>query len=257
MRQKIVRNNFLKTPAKPTINYSHPIGIKWGEVKDIAGIDDVIIVRSGPSVKDIDIEKLKEYAERTNAYIIAVNGAGEHVNFADAWFTLDPWGLNGGQIPKSFSGDLYAAVPDDYGTPSAKSLQHRVSPNSGVIFLHRLQSHNYVNISSESAYTLGLSDDRRCISTGNSGYGALNLAYHFKPKRIFMLGIDGSVGYFYQSKTPNKSLSHLKLLFKSTVKQLDAHKIKVYNVSPNSTVDAFEKIKPNEFYKLMMDHEEK
>lgn len=251
MRQKINRNNFLKTPPRVRVTYNHPVGIKWGEVKEVDGIDDIIIVRSGPSVNAIDIEKLREYGDRNNVYIIAINGAGEHVNFADAWFTLDPWGLNGGQIPKDFSGELYAAVPDDYGTPTAKSLQHRVNPYNGITFLHRLQSHNYVNISSESAYTLGLSDDKRCISTGNSGYGALNLAYHLKPKRIFMLGIDGSVGYFYKSNTVNKNLSHLRRLFKSTTAQLKKHNIQVYNVSPLSSVDAFEKIRPEQFYELL------
>ncbi len=251
MRQKVVRNNFFKTPNKPVINYNNPIGIRWGEIKEILDIDDIIIVRSGPSVNDIDLNYLKQYAERTNAYIIAVNGAGEHVNFADAWFTLDPWGLNGSQIPKNFSGELYAAVPDDYGTPTAKSLQHRVSPNSAVTFLHRLQSHNFINVSSETAYTLGLSEDRRCISTGNSGYGALNMAYLLKPKRIFLLGIDGTIGYFYSSKVVNKQLTYLKQLFKSAVPQLDKHGIKVYTVNPKSTVDAFEKITPDKFYELM------
>ena len=43
MRQKVVRNNFFKTPNKPVINYNNPIGIRWGAIKEILDIDDIII----------------------------------------------------------------------------------------------------------------------------------------------------------------------------------------------------------------------
>ena len=100
-------------------------GIKWGVVeKPIKKIRNVIIVASGPSVNDINLPMLKRIPD---TYIIAVNGAGSHVPFADAWFTLDPWGLDGPQLPAPFSGKLYAAVPDDFGTPNARTIKHRVT----------------------------------------------------------------------------------------------------------------------------------
>lgn len=220
-------------------------GIKWGRVDRVEQIDNVIIVASGPSVNDIDMDAVKSFK---NKFVIAVNGAGQHVPFANAWFTLDPWGLEGPQLPgPEFKGRLYAAVPDDYGTPNARCTQHRIRPRAKITYLHRLQSHNYTNVSSDSAYKLGLSEDPSCINTGNSGYGALNLAYHMRPKRIFLLGIDGSIGYFYTKKQANRPLSNIQILFNSSKPQLDANNIEVYNVSPKSTVSCFPKLTPEQF----------
>lgn len=229
-------------------------GIKWSRVdKPREPLENVIIVASGPSVNDIDMSILRDFKSK---FVITVNGAGRHVEFGDAWFTLDPWGLNGPQLPgANFKGKLYAAVPDDFGTPSAKCVRHRTTPRARINFLHRLQSHNYTNISSDTAYKLGLSEDASCINTGNSGYGALNLAYHMRPKNIYLLGIDGTMGYFYTKKGTNRPLTYISTLFKSAVPQLDAAGIKVYNVSPRSTITCFEKLTPHAFHQRLIDAE--
>lgn len=229
-------------------------GIKWSRVdRPVERPENVIIIASGPSVNDIDMPILREFKDK---FVITVNGAGQHVEFGDAWFTLDPWGLNGPQLPGgNFKGKLYAAVPDDFGTPSAKSVHHRIAPRAKIDFLHRLQSHNYTNISSETAYKLGLSEDPSCINTGNSGYGALNLAYHMRPKNIYLLGIDGTVGYFYTKREKNRPLTYISTLFKSAVPQLDAAGIKVYNVSPRSAVTCFEKLTAQTFHQRLVNAE--
>lgn len=229
-------------------------GIKWSRVeRPPRQPENIIIIASGPSVNDIDMSLLKSFP---NKFVITVNGAGKHIDFADAWFTLDPWGLNGPQLPPdTFKGKLYAAVPDDFGTPNAKCVQHRVTPRAKINFLHRLQSHNYTNVSSETAYKLGLSEDSSCINTGNSGYGALNLAYHMRPKNIYLLGIDGTIGYFYSNKDRNRPLTYISTLFKSAVPQLEAAGIKVYNVSPRSKVTCFEKLTAQQFHKRLTDAE--
>lgn len=222
-------------------------GIKWGRVeRHPQQIENIVIVASGPSVKDINLDAVKRMKNR---YVIAVNGAGQHVPFANAWFTLDPWGLHGPQLPsKDFAGRLYAAVPDDYGTPAARSLQHRVVPTAKITYLHRLQAHNYTNVSSDTAYVLGLSEDQSCISTGNSAYGAMNLAYHMRPKNIYLLGVDGTIGYFYTDKQKNLPLTYINTLFNSTLPQLKAADIKVFNVSPASKVTCFEKLTATQFH---------
>lgn len=225
-------------------------GVKWSRVAKIENLQTVVIVASGSSVRHIDMGVVRRLQQR-GAHIIAVNGAAEVYNFADSWFTLDPWGLHGPQIPKPFSGKLFAAVPDDYGSPTARSSQHRFTPKSGITFLHRLQSHNFMTTSSDSAYVLGLSEDSSCISTGNSGYGALNLAYHFRPKRIYLLGIDGGMGYFYTTNKKNRPLKTLEILFNSTVDQLAARGIEVVNVSPDSVVKCFPKISQAEFNSII------
>lgn len=210
-------------------------GITWGEVQGRAINDVAIIVASGPSLTGFDFDRLRGLGT-----IITVNNSVKSVPFADIWFTLDPWGLHGPQLPSAeFTGKMYAAVPEDFGTPKAQTPQHRHKPDSRITFLHRLRSHNKVGVSSETAYKLGLSEDKSCISTGNSGYGAFNLAYHLRPKKILLLGIDGSLGYFYTKSETNRPLRYLPAMFASTVSQIQAANIKVINGSINSAITSF------------------
>lgn len=213
-------------------------GVKWQPIEPLDSIKRVIIIASGPSLMNYDLKKLK----KIDAYKITINESGKWAPFADAWFTLDPWGLTTGQIPTYFQGKKFAAVPDDYGTASARCKDHRVAAPDDVQFLHRLQSHNNPYMSSNTAFILGLSEDTGCINTGNSAYGALNLAYHHRPEKILLLGVDGTSGYFYPSKKNNGSLSTLPSLFASTVDQLKANKIQVVNGSIKSRVNAFERM---------------
>lgn len=210
------------------------IGIKWGSAEELPQSDKVIIIGSGPSLIGFDFNKLRGLGT-----IIAVNGSADSVPFADIWFTLDPWGLEGPQLPTNFNGRLVAAVPEDYGTPHAQSRQHRVVPRANMLFLHRLRSNNYVNASSENSFKLGLSPDPSCISTGNSGYGAFNLAYHLAPKKILMLGIDANIGYFYTDKSRNRPLTHLAKMFDSTKSQIEKSGISVINGSINSGITTY------------------
>lgn len=220
-------------------------GVKFGKVDVSQKYKNIIIVASGPSVKNIDLVKLRNLDD---TFIIAVNGSGAHVPFADAWFTLDPWGLDGPQLPKNFNGKLYAAVPQDFGTRFARIEQYRKVPTANITYLHRLISHNYTNVTSETAYVEGLSEDTGCISTGNSGYGALNVAYHMRPFNIFLLGIDGNLGYWYPSDKSNRPLNYLPTMMDSAKPQLDDAYINVYTVSPTSAINTFDKLTPEEFY---------
>lgn len=209
-------------------------GIKWGRVSPKDVNQNIIIVASGKSLQGFDFNRLKGLG-----YIIAVNGSGDSVPFADAWFTLDPWGLNGPQLPNNFAGKLFAAVSEDFGTAKASVAEHRITPDPRITFLHRLRQHNYTNVSSETAYKLGLSEDTSCINTGNSGYGALNLAYHYRPKKILLLGIDGGMGYHYTNQKSNRPLTYLPEMFQSAVTQLQESGIQVINGSINSAITAF------------------
>lgn len=222
-------------------------GIKFGKVNSDKKYNNIIIVASGSSVKNINLNVMRKFSGK-DTFIIAVNGSGSFVPFADAWFTLDPWGLDGPQLPKNFKGTLYAAVPQDFGTKFARIEQYKKIPQANITYLHRLISHNYTNVTSETAYMLGLSEDTGCISTGNSGYGALNLAYHMKPNNIFLLGFDGDTGYWYPSDKTNRKLNYLPLMMDSAKEQLERNNINVYNVSPHSSINTFEKIPVDEFY---------
>lgn len=219
-------------------------GIEWGRVNPDDVKDNIIIVGSGKSLIGFNFNKLKGLGT-----IIAVNGAGNAVPFADIWFTLDPWGLNGPQLPQNFRGRMFAAVAEDYATPQAQSPAHRITPDPRITFLHRLRSHNKPNVSSETSYKLGLSEDTSCINTGNSGYGALNLAYHYRPKKILLLGIDGSIGYFYTNNTSNRPLTYLPHMFASAEPQLKNAGIELINGSINSAITTYPRFTVDESLK--------
>jgi hypothetical protein len=209
-------------------------GITWGSVAGKGAHEKVIIVASGRSLEGFDFERLRGLGT-----IIAVNGAGSSVPFADMWFTLDPWGLHGPQLPVNFRGQKYAAVSEDFGRDYAVVAEHRKVPAPNITFLHRLRQHNLAGVSSETAFKKGLSEDNSCINTGNSGYGALNLAYHLRPKKILLLGIDGGMGYFYTKDSSNRPLTYLPEMFDSSLPQLQEAGIEVINGSINSAIKTF------------------
>lgn len=222
-------------------------GIQWGKVDHPEKINDVVIVCSGSSLTEIDLTKLKS----KSCFIITVNGAGNSIDFADAWFTLDPWGLAGPQLPSKHTGKLYAAVPEDFGTNYARCKQHRCRPPRNVTFLHRLMGSNMIN--DTTSHKLGLSEDKSCINTGNSGYGAINLAYHLRPKRIVILGMDAGMGYFYTKEKTNRTLNVLPQLCASAVPQLNAAGIEVINGSQISKVKCFPTMSPTEAIGILHD----
>ena len=225
-------------------------GIEWSRVEPPdTQIENVVIVASGRSVSTVDLILI---SNAKSTHIIGVNDSGKHIPRMDSWITIDPWGLNGPQLPTKPCTTIYAAVPEDFGTVFAKTSQHRISAPTTVKFLHRLRSHNKPNVSSTTAFRLGLSDDMGCISTGNSGYGALNLAYHLRPKRIFLVGIDGDVNYFYSPTKGGGNLSALPQLFESSVEQFRDANIAVFNVNPKSTVTCFPFITPDEFHEMLI-----
>lgn len=214
-------------------------GVKWGTVTEQH--DNIVIVCSGGSLRNFNMGLLTNIG-----HIICVNNSYSGVPFYDSWFTLDPWGLSGEQLPKKGKGKLYAAVPQDFGTSYAKATQHRIKAPDNITYLNRLMSHNNPAVSSETAYRLGLSEDNGCINTGNSGFGALNLAYHMRPKKILILGMDGDIGYYYTQTQKNRALKFLPLMMESAVKQLNQRSIKVINGSKNSSITCFDRYTPDE-----------
>lgn len=214
-------------------------GIRWSKITPDKNIEKVIIVGTGPSLDKFDFNKLHK-----KGFIIAVNDAHKYVPFADAWFTLDPWGLGGSQTPdKNFAGQLWAAVPDDFGQSDAKCPTHRINPLPNIKFLHRIAFHTG-QITVDDYLTWGLAEDKGSINSLNSGYGALNIAYHLRPRKILLLGIDATSGYFFDPTKRTRSLNFLPWIFESAKPQLDAVNIKVVNGSHISKITCFEKLSP-------------
>ena len=223
-------------------------GIQWGRVSPDLKATKIVIVGSGTSLKGFDFNRLN----RDDYYTISINDSVKGVPFANAWFTLDPWGLEGPQLPKEpFAGKLFAAVPQDYGRRDAKNPAHRVVPKREITYLQRLISNNLEEQqSTDMAFLLNLAEDVRCISTGNSGYGAFNIAYHLRPQKILLLGLDAGMGYFYTPSKSNRPLSYLPRMFNSTQKQIEEANIEVINGSKNSKILTYPRFSIDEALEL-------
>ena len=169
-----------------------------------------IIVASGQSAKD--------FIAPLGVDIIAVNNAISRVPTAKYWFTLDPANYNLKIInDKSIKAIKYVACPDAFNLPD------------DVIRCKRVENHNRSRVFNQNCYeyflyqskaTLGLSLEHLHISTGNSGYGALNLAYHLGYKDIALIGIDGTDKISLDNNSDARGYIYLNQLFDSVQKNL-------------------------------------
>jgi hypothetical protein len=211
-----------------------------------------IIVGGGASLKGFDFMSLRD----RGCYIIAVNDAAEFVPFADAWFTVDPWGLQGPQLPSvSFNGTLFAAVPLDYGSPGALSRMHRAVPTRDITYVQRLAHPPIPHIPSHRAKQIKeFTKDRSAVLTGNSVFSAMNLAVHMGAKHIAILGVDGGGRYFYKNRNKiiNNKLGHLPRVFNDFHPYLYQNGIRVFNGSPTSKVTCFPRSTPERAVELVV-----
>lgn len=209
---------------------------EYGSVQPTKSARKAVVIASGKSLKGFDLWKLN----RPDIFTITVNDSVKSAIFADAWFTLDPWGLDGPQLPSDkFQGKLYAAVPEDFGDPNCPCRNHRIDPPPNITYLRRVQGK-------------GLSLEPDTIHTGNSGFGAFNLATLLGAKYILLLGIDATRGYFYSDTKFNQNLNHLPEMFLLTLPQLQKMGIKVFNGSPESRVHCFTRYEPDYALELFL-----
>lgn len=186
----------------------------------------VAVVGSGPSLRDIAPNEIV----RCGATVIAVNGAIDWLGRADYWFTLDPSQVNMVRARHRVEGCRYVmALPRIARCPD------------GVTRLLRVEG----SLFGRARAPGGLSDEPGAINTGNSGFGALNLAYHMRPRKILLLGVDAKQERRVDGGMP-RSLEHLPALFASAVPQLKAAGIDVVNGSPDSKVTCFTRMTPRE-----------
>jgi len=109
-----------------------------------------------------------------------------------------------------------------------------------VKILKRIQGEKYGRAKAPG----GLSDDPTAINTGNSGFGALNLAYHMRPEKIVLLGIDANHNLPRVTGGYSRSLDHLPELFGTACPQLKAAGIQVVNGSLISKITCFPRVSP-------------
>jgi hypothetical protein len=192
------------------------------------GADRVLIVASGPSVEAVG----RSLPKLQGVHVIAVNEAIKWLPHADSFFTMDPDRRMRPLLSRPRAGVRYYLAYEE--KLNFKNVTH----------LQRIMS---VGVRGSC---FGLMEQPDQISAGNSAYGALNLAYHMRPKRIAFLGLDGTdKGHAYSGTNPGWSLKHLPELFDSTLPQLTAANIQVVNGSPGSKIESFPRMSPQEALK--------
>lgn len=192
--------------------------------------EKIVITGSGKSLDDF-------VQPDDSWFVICVNNSINHPNVkrCDLWFTLDLSQENIDIILNQHEHvDKVVAYSggdnrlDDEMLESIFKVAYRLDrvadPSTGKMMYHR-----------------EFQEDPTKISTGNSLYGALNLAYHLNPKVILLCGLDANQECKFDGSKP-RNLSHLPELFKSTKRQLNYKGIKVYNSCLYSAVDCFEKL---------------
>lgn len=148
---------------------------------------------------------------------IAVNGAIDWLCDPDYFFTLDPTKENINRIrSRRHDVQYHAAVPDSVKLPDYVTRYIRVA--------RRDYPEPQIKTPSWWAWRLsavyGLNKNPMCINTGNSAYGALNLAYHLGAKKVMIIGVDCDNceriegGY-------SGNLSHVPQLFASALSQIE------------------------------------
>ena len=209
---------------------------KFGRVNHYS--DRWAIIGTGPSVEGVDLSPLRDH----DITVVAVNGA---IRFAapDLWFTLDPSEVNLHIMRSAVPGvHYYAALAERRGRPHSRLVAHDV-PEGRITYLRRVNGTGPIN-SQE-----GLAVDPGHISSGNSAYGALNLAWHgimpgLGPSRAILLGVDGGGQYAHGLRGRTGPMDHVPNLFRSALPQLHERRLEVWNGSPDSTVDCFPRVAP-------------
>jgi len=185
--------------------------------------DKIIIVCSGMSAKN--------FKPPRGVFVVAVNGAIDWIDRADAFFTLDPSKENVKRMSEQRAGVKYYTAYN--------------KPFNNVTMLERIESPKMND--GRFAGVSGLSKDKNKINTGNSAYGALGLAFSMGAKKIVIIGLDGGEDRVEGGKS--NDLSHLPELFKTTVNQLNESGVKVVNASMDSKIECFQKMTHKEAIK--------
>jgi hypothetical protein len=181
--------------------------------------DTIYIVGGGTSLKGFDFNQLKDKT------VIAVNKAFLHIPFAQVLYWSDTRFFEWHSKEMEFFKGIKVTC-----RPQPK--------RSDVI--------NLLNTGKTGLETMsyGLRDG------GNSGYAAINLAYHLGAKKIVLLGFDmqtnGKETHWHDGYVSTADTGTMERLmipnFDSLVEPLEKRKIKVYNASPNSKLTCFQKI---------------
>jgi hypothetical protein len=186
------------------------------------GWDKVCVVASGPSLTKEDCELLRDSGWK----IIAVNNSWELVPFADVVFACDTpwWNVHIQKVRSEFSGELWTSAKRALEIHRINFVRSEDNPGLGKGYIH---------------------------SGANSGYRAINLAYLFGAKTIYLLGFDckpdadGKAHFFGQhgkGLSQKQNFSKWKEKFPRLAKDLEKEKIAVYNLTRDTALNCFKQM---------------
>ena len=220
--------------------------------------DKVLIIGGGESLIGFDWSILNDY----KGVIITINNVVSHIPRADYWITVDPMSEGNPQtamINKIKGVYYFCAFPDmsktPFDAPLYKTVEgihylERIVPRSRELQLERIVPRSYE-----------LQEDKDKITTGDSCYGALGLAYHFEAKKIAIIGADAfGFGHWYDTSEPynkgwldkfNDYLARIPIIYASSVEQFEKRGTEVVLGSLNSPIECFTKMKPEEAVKWL------
>jgi len=213
----VIPNHKVNTPRHNLINSN----ISYGRVLPTLKGETIYIVGGGPSLEGFNWSLLK------TKKVIAINKAFKYVPWANVLYWTDSrfYGWHKNEIDAL---DCYK-----YTISSGTNYDERVN----VI---------------KKGNRYGLEKDPRVLAHGdNSGYAAINLAYHLGAAKIVLLGYDmgshGNKTHFhdgYPVKATRKEIynQRFSISFPHIATELKAVGVKVYNTSQRSPLNCFPKI---------------
>lgn len=198
---------------------------------------DITIVGGGWSVSDIDLKKLV-------GFVLAVNDSAMLLPRFDSIVSMD-------------------RLWTEHRWPSlmkmARSTWLRRSAVQNILPTERTAA-TWLNVFECDNETNVFSDDATRLNGTNSGACALNLAYLLRPRRVFLLGFDMNRSpkgrpYWYEpypwanqnGGTGAKRYREWAAQFEENAAAFRSVGIEVFNVSPRSSIDVFQKITPKEY----------
>lgn len=216
--------------------------VSWSRVDEQHS--SVLIVATGPSAEKIPFSFYRKCAE-AGVHIMAVGLAVNWLPVCHSWMSVDP-GLRTRSILKNQREGVkyWCAVPPHFGSPDAQSYWHRgpIVPFVNYLVRTNLPGHP-------------LNEDPSCAETGNSAYGALNVAWHMEARKIVLVGVDGTrqrMAFHRNGERPNGDMSHMTDLFAGALPQLRLTGTQVVNLSARSVIHAFPKMKWENFLEWLL-----
>ena len=206
----------LKNAAQPAVTT-----VKYSTVPKKFPGETIYIIGGGPSLKGFNFKEL------SGCRTIAINKAILYHTEADVLYWTD------GRFYTWFKNEV-----DNY-----KGLKFALKPGSQY-------TRDIQVLRKGKPY--GIEEDPQTLSHGfNSGYAAINLAYHLGAKRIILLGFDmaneGTETHFhdgYPTRPAGNHIYHDKFLpgFKQLNSEIKAKGVHVLNASSYSKLNVFTKI---------------